>query len=497
MDSNLKLLPPILLNHPIIVRRERRQLLQTFWIAVTILFLWQLFTIDNVSFSTSAGAFIIAVAALIPFYFWCSGKALGMPIFPLFALTYLWTYSLPLLSNHPKIIIYSPERHLFSSVIVAGFLVLGTFVWFQFVKSPPPIPKSYRVLRGQNSNGVFFFIIAVSIFFNMYSLGGWFALGGGAFSLIRGAILGLNVLAVFVLSYHWGTRDLSKKNSRLFFLLLVCYVITSAASLLLVGALSVVLLGVMAFVLGRQQVPWLPILLALIFILPLHYGKSDMRAKYWFKSNQVHFVQPWDYPAWYSEWIGYSIEYLNKKNDQIKPKKQSFSERSSLIHLLLMAQDKTPRDVPYLQGETYAIIPQLLIPRFLNANKIRSHEGTYLLNIHYGLQTRKATLTTTIGWGLLNEAYANFGLLGCAGLAVVLGAGYGQATRWSLHTSLLSSRSFVAVLLMGYSFQTEFSAGVYVAALFQSLVPVLIITLVFMKVQKIEDNSISKPKIGY
>jgi hypothetical protein len=382
-------------------------------------------------------------------------------------------------------------------VIVAGFLVLGTFVWFQFVKSPPPIPKSYRVLRGQNSNGVFFFIIAVSIFFNMYSLGGGFALGGGAFSLIRGAILGLNVLAVFVLSYHWGTRDLSKKNSRLFFLLLVCYVITSAASLLLVGALSVVLLGVMAFVLGRQQVPWLPILLALIFILPLHYGKSDMRAKYWFKSNQVHFVQPWDYPAWYSEWIGYSIEYLNKKNDQIKPKKQSFSERSSLIHLLLMAQDKTPRDVPYLQGETYAIIPQLLIPRFLNANKIRSHEGTYLLNIHYGLQTRKATLTTTIGWGLLNEAYANFGLLGCAGLAVVLGAGYGQATRWSLHTSLLSSRSFVAVLLMGYSFQTEFSAGVYVAALFQSLVPVLIITLVFMKVQKIEDNSISKPKIGY
>jgi hypothetical protein len=497
MDSNLKLLPPILLNHPIIVRRERRQLLQTFWIAVTILFLWQLFTIDNVSFSTSAGAFIIAVAALIPFYLWCSGKALGMPIFPLFALTYLWTYSLPLLSNHPKIIIYSPEIHLFSSVIVAGFLVLGTFVWLQFVKSPPPIPKSYRVLRGQNSNGVFFFIIAVSIFFNMYSLGGGFALGGGAFSLIRGAILGLNVLAVFVLSYHWGTRDLSKKNSRLFFLLLVCYVITSAASLLLVGALSVVLLGVMAFVLGRQQVPWLPILLALIFILPLHYGKSDMRAKYWFKSNQVHFVQPWDYPAWYSEWIGYSIEYLNKKNDQIKPKKQSFSERSSLIHLLLMAQDKTPRDVPYLQGETYAIIPQLLIPRFLNANKIRSHEGTYLLNIHYGLQTRKATLTTTIGWGLLNEAYANFGLLGCAGLAVVLGAGYGQATRWSLHTSLLSSRSFVAVLLMGYSFQTEFSAGVYVAALFQSLVPVLIITLVFMKVQKIEDNSISKLKIDY
>jgi hypothetical protein len=496
MDGNLKLLPPILLNHPIIVRRERRQLLQTFWIVVTLLFIWQIYTVDNGSFSTLFGAFIIAVTALFPFYLWCSGKALGMPIFPLFALTFLWTYALPLLSNHPKIITYSPESHLLASITVAGFLGLGTFIWFQFVKLPPPIPKSYRLLRGQNSNGVFFFIIALSILFNMYSLGGWFALAGGAFALIRGAILGLNVLAVFVLSYHWGTRDLSEKQSKMFLFMVVLYVITSAASLLLVGTLSVLLLGVMAFILGRQQVPWLPIILALIFILPLHYGKSDMRTKYW-QPNQVHFVQPWEYPAWYSEWIGFSVDYLKKKPDEKKQEKQSFSERASLIHLLLMAQDRTPKDAPYLDGNSYAIIPQLLVPRFLNANKIRSHEGTYLLNIHYGLQTRKATLTTTIGWGLLNESYANFGLLGCAGLAVVLGAGYGQATRWSLHTSLLSSRSLVAVLLMGYSFQSEFSAGVYVASLFQSLVPVLIITFVFMKVQKTENNPISQPEIGY
>jgi hypothetical protein len=42
---------------------------------------------------------------------------------------------------------------------------------------------------------------------------------------------------------------------------------------------------------------------------------------------------------------------------------------------------------------------------------------------------------------------------------------------------------------MGYAFQSEFSAGVYVAALFQSVVPLAALTLVFMKVHKNEDYS--------
>ena len=487
MDSNLKLIHPILLNHPIVVRQERRHLLKTFWIIVTVLFLWNFYTVQTSSIGTIIGAILIAFAALLPFYLWCSGKALGLPIFPLFALTYLWTYALPLVSNHPKIITYSPEAHLFASLTVAGSLGLGTFVWFRFVNFPPPLPKGYRILLGGKSNGVLLLFLVASIFFNMYTIGGWFMLAGGIVALIRGAILGFNILAVFVLSYRYGTRELSEKESKLFLFLLLLYLVTSAASLLLVGALSATLLGIMGFVLGRNQIPWVALILAAIFILPLHYGKSDMRAKYW-KPNQVHFVQPWEYPAWYGEWINYSLDYLRKKPEQKKEKKQDFSERASLIHLLLMAQDKTPKDVPYLAGDTYSFIPQLLVPRFLNSNKIRSHEGTYRLNIHYGLQTRKATDTTTIGWGLLNEAYANFGVFGCAGLAVILGASYGQATRWSLHTSILSSRSLFSVLLMGYAFQTEFSAGVYVSALFQSVIPLVMLTFLFMKVHKPEED---------
>ncbi len=488
MDTNLNLIHPILLNHPIVVRRQRRPLLRTFWIAVSLFFLWQVFTNTTTSIETILGATLIAIAALYPFYLWCSGKALGIPIFPLFALTYLWTYALPLVSNHPRIITYSPESHLSAGINVAVFLALGTFVWFQFVKFPPAPPKRYRILMDNKSNGFLLFILASSILFNIASVGGWLLLGGGIISLIRGAVLGFNILAVFVLSYRYGSQELSKKEMNNFLIFLILYFITSAASLLLVGTLSAVLLGVIAFIFGRNKVPWIAIILAVICILPLHYGKGNMREKYWFGYERL-FVQPWEYPSFYSEWIGYSVDYLSKKDEDRKEKAQDFSERSSLMHLLLLAQDRAPREVPYLAGNTYSIIPQLLVPRFLNSNKITSHEGTYRLNIHYGLQTRRDTLTTTIGWGLLNEAYGNFGFLGCAGLAVILGAFYGQVTRWSMQTSILSARSLLAVLVMGYAFQSEFSAGVYVAALFQSVVPLAALTLVFMKVHKTEDYS--------
>lgn len=482
MTSNLEITPQPLVEQSFVVRQERRQLLKTFWLAVAILFIVELYTVKTSSIASIAGATLIAFAALLPVYLWCSGSALGMPIFPIFTLTYLGTYALPLVSEHSGIITYSPEQQFFASLTVAGFLGLATFIWFQFVKLSPTPPKYYRVLGGQDSNALFLIIIVVGTLFNMSSFGGWVTFNYGVFSLIRGVILGVNVLAIFALSYRYGTRQLPENMSKIFLILLSLNIITNAASLLLTGAIAIVLVATSAFIMGRRRVPWLPIIIVLIFLLPLHYGKGEMREKYW-QENDAHYVQPWEYLDWYTEWMGYSFEYLNKTTPQ-KEEKQSLLERSSLAHLLLISQAKTPTDVPYLSGITYSIIPQLLVPRILNKNKIASHEGTHLLNIHYRLQNRAATLSTTIGWGLLNESYANFGLSGCAGLAIILGVGYGQATRWSMNTSMLSSRSLFGVLLISYALETEFSAGVYVSALFQSVVPLVVMTFVFMKVHK-------------
>jgi hypothetical protein len=463
---------------------QNNTLLRTYWIFVGLVFGWALLTATPESMASGFAAFLIAVAALLPAYLWCSGKALGMPIFPLFSLTYLWTYAFQLLGENSTELVYSPSGQIFAGITVTSYLGLGTLIWFKFVSRPTRAPKNCRYFDDQKAEPYLWLILTLAILFKANTLGGWIEIQGGLFSLIQASLLGLSGLALFVLAYRWGKHQLSVEQSRKFLLLLIIYMVVDAASLLLVGAMATLLLATMAFIVGRRKVPWALLIVGLVCCGLLHYGKSDMRQKYWpqFSSQEVHHVQPWDYPAWYGEWLGHSLNYLQTPQEFRSEERASALERSSLMHLLLMIQDKTPQEVPYMFGETYTIIPQLLVPRFLSAHKIASHEGTYLLSIHYGLQTREETSFTTIGFGLLNEAYANFGMFGCAVLAVVLGALYGQVARWSMYTPVLSFRFLVAVVLMGFAFQTEFSAGVYVAALYQSIILLAIIAFLFMKV---------------
>lgn len=480
MTSQLEITPETLIDQSAILRQEQRQLLKPFWLAVTVLFLVEAYTLKSSSVLSIIGAILIACAALFPFYLWCSGKALGMPIFPIFALTYLWTHALPLVSTHPRIIIHSPNQRLSTSFTVVSFLLLSTFVWFQFVKLPPAILKSYRVLDSQSSDPFFLVVIISSIIFNICSAAGLLSLDGGTFAVVRSVISGLSILAVFVLFYRFGARKLTQLKSIVLLILLIFSIIESMSSLLLVNALSIFFLAAIAFVVGRKKIPWLPIILVLVCISFLQAGKNEMRMKYW-AAKEIHLVQPQEYPTLYKEWIGYSFKHFDSKAPQQASKQPSLVGRASLIQMLLLAQVLTPKYLPYLSGKTYKIIPQLLVPRILNKNKIRSHEGTYVLNIYYRLQNHDSTLHTTIGWGLLSEAYANFGFLGCAGLSIILGATYGQVSRWSLNTPLLSSRSLLSVLMLSFAFQAEWTAGVYVAALFQSVVVLGIITFGFMK----------------
>ena len=464
-------------------RLNQRQLLRVFWPIAWALLIYELFFAVTPSFLSNCGAILITSAALLPMYLWCAGKALGLPIFPLFSITFIWTYALPLISTASGLIVYRPEQHLSASIIIALFLLLSTFIWFQFVNRPPPIPQSYRTLPPSKGENFFIGCLGVGLIFSMYGLGGWFALDGGTFALIRGAILGVSALATFALSYRLGSRELTKRQSRWFLFIFITSFIVNSIGLLLVGSASMLLIAVAAFSMGRKQVPIKVVIIAVICFTFLHYGKEEMRNKYWF-GGQSSIIQPWQYPAWYAEWAGYSIDYLTNQDRSISAKsrkKQSLLERSSVVQLFLLAQDKTPKSLPYLDGATYAIIPELLVPRFLTSSKIASHEGTYLLNIHYGKQTRQDTATTTIGWGLLAESYANFGELGCLGLAIFLGMLYWQITKWTINAPLLSDRSLLGIVMVSFAFQSEFSMGVYVTAVFQSSVTLGGIVVVLMK----------------
>lgn len=471
--------------------KEQRRLLKSFWIGIIVLFPVVIVGIEPTSIEGFIEASLIAVAALLPSYLWCSGRALGIPIFPVFALSFLVTYAWPLLWDHPAVMPFSSESKLLASVTVAAFLGLGTLIWLMLVKSPKAPPKFFWALGNETASSYLLLFLASGVFVTMGIRGGWFiSMGYLLIPLIRGVSLGLSAIAAIALAYRLGNRELSRREARIFFTLIILYLMATAISFLMVGAVSAFLLVLVGFGLARKRVAWLAIFLSLPCLVVMHHGKGVMRAKYLTGTGNDALIQPWQYPETFIEWGNYGVkdlmgiptpEYVSYEEST------EFKERVSLIQLLMLTQQKAPEDVPYLYGETYAVIPELLVPRFLAAEKLNAHEGNSLLNIYYGQQTRSGTETTTIGWGLLNESYANFGFYGCAGLAILMGAFYGFVARWSMSAPFLSSRSLFALLVVSFAFQVEFCMSVYVTSLFQSTVPLVVITFLLMKVQRVKE----------
>jgi hypothetical protein len=457
-----------------------------FWAGMVALLFSNLDSLRNVPPSTAVGALVIGVACMFPVYLWCDGQVQGLPVFPFFSLTYLWTFCLPLLSGNPNVLAYRPEDQLRAALTTALFLISGTVVWLQIVRTPETVRKPFRALKTDTADNVFIAMVAAGAFLNMYVVGGWSGIPDKLFTIVRGIILGLSFLGIFVLAYRAGQNSMPRTKQYIFFGVLSANIVTAAAGLILKTALTLFLLSVMAYVIGGKKIPIIGLLLGFFLLLPLHYGKHEMRHKYW-QDDTTHYVQPWEYPAWFREWQGYAQENKNREPERWEEveEKESFVERSSVIHMLMMAQEKIPEPYPFLEGKTYAIIPGLLVPRILNPNKLRSHEGTHLLNVHVRRQTYEQTWKTTIAWGLLPEAYANFGYFGCILIGGILGAFYGTITLAAIGTPPFSARMMFCVLVMSLALaSTEWTAGVYAATLFQSSVPIVGMKYVFMKVYR-------------
>ena len=145
------------------------------------------------------------------------------------------------------------------------------------------------------------------------------------------------------------------------------------------------------------------------------------------------------------------------------------------MHLLLLAEGAAQSRSEQLDGATYALIPATLVPRFMDPDKPSSHEATNLLNRHYGLQSADEQESTMIGWGMINEGYANFGLYGILAVAVAMGTLLGIVTRMGVGEPFMSLRNFFGILVLVIAVQTELTAVVFVTALLQSTVSMLLL----------------------
>ena len=479
--------------------RQKNLFFRGFWVLCGVSF-WIIMT-ANANFISILSALIIATVALYPSYLWCCDRAKGLPLFPLLAVNYLFTHSFPLVSDNPAVAQYSPTEHFVASLAVASFLGVATTMWMPYVSKTRSNTVRIKEFNQKQVFGFFISILVLGIFYQIVSNFGylWLVLPGSVISAIRVITGGLNAFAIITLSYLMGSKTLNRMQVILFVGIVAVLVFVVGASLYLNTPGFYVLFACMGWMFAAKKIPWRLLLVSFLIIAFLNIGKGTTRHYYWSIRNAG--IRPSEYVQVYQYWIQNSLEEIRQPTQDIlgqelaeEEDQSSLANRSSVVHMLMKVQTETGTEKPYMWGETYSIIPQLLVPRLLNSDKIRGAEANHMLSVHYGLQTYNQTLTTSIGWGLLQEAYANFGWLGCLGLGVFLGNLYGWVTRWSMNVSSLSFRFMVALIFMTLAFKAEITMGIFISVIFQSLVILLTIRMFFMKTQS-NNIAIYEPRI--
>lgn len=447
-------------------------------ILLFVLITYTIMTINKRSLDITFAGWAAIIAGGVPIVLWVRGVVPGLPVFPLFALCYIITYGLQfLLNSQNKLDAYSSPSIWGASWNFCLFILSGTIVWAFILKMPRKIPGSVRVFTPGRGDILMLLALATSDLFLICANARWIPISEGLFAIARAFITGMSALSVFVVAFRAGSGQLASKYKIQFTFLMILYVISSAVTFFLVGAISALLMTSIGYALGKNAVPWKLLGAMLLCSSVLHLGKFEMREKYWTEGGQGFQVMPWEYPGIYLKWINASFNSVNLENKETA----SIYERSSLLDILLMVREATPETLPYLDGETYRLLPQVFLPRIFNSEKISTHEADTVLNVYYGKQSRESTSTTTFGWGLLNESYANYGLLGALYVGAITGLIYGLMTRISLFQPLLSLPTLVSLTAISFAIQTESVSTYLVAALFQTLIAVSITCFVLMR----------------
>jgi hypothetical protein len=71
-----------------------------------------------------------------------------------------------------------------------------------------------------------------------------------------------------------------------------------------------------------------------------------------------------------------------------------------------------------------------------------------------------------------------------AGLGLLFGAGFRLLTLWSAQSPVFSLGGLLLILLTAWSFQTELTLSAWLSSLFQAIVSIFALVLVFRHLQK-------------
>lgn len=414
---------------------------------------------------------VVVAAASAPSVLWVRAGALGIPVFPVIALAHIPYYALPVVSGNENIQPYSQWEVLRAALTVALYLGCATTAWAllarrraQRVAFDPGHDDRSNVIR------LIFIGLGIGIAFQVALLSGVMGMFGSFFGLLRTVALMASTVGCFLAGVTRAQLALRGAPFVMAIAAIAANIMLAWASLFLVGGVILALAFAFGFMIVRRRIPWLLLVVVIAVVGVLHSGKGEMRAKYWIEdTNYGTGLNVLQLPAFLAEWAGYGVDAI--VHGEVA---SNALERASMLQMVLFAQEMTPDSVDYLRGETYAMLPSILVPRFIDENKPASQVGMDLLNVRYGLLTVEGASVTAIGWGLLAEGYANFGYWGVVGVGLILGLLCGTLAWWSADKEVVSVATLMSIATMMMLINVEIDFIQVCTALLQAFGAILI-----------------------
>lgn len=421
---------------------------------------------------------LMLVLAALPSLLWAKRGRASLPVFETWMLTTANTYAFPLLTGHQELMIYVPEDITTAALAVITFQVTGLAI-YEFTRGKASTRPFWRdeIITQDLGRILTFGLVLNTAYVVISTFTNW--VPPTAESVLRAVFFGLGILCTFITSRRLGSGLLTHGETAFFVFNLSVQCIVMMATLFLVGAVSLLLLALVGYVSSSGKIPLVVAGLALFGLAILHNGKAAMRAKYW--ENERIRPAIAQLPDFYAEWIRHGLEF--KQDDETSTKMtRKLIERTSLFQMICLVASTTPSQQPYLDGETYKDIPAQFVPRPLWSEKPLGHVSNSKLSVYYGLQTEEDTQTTTIGFGMIAEAMANFGLLGVAGVAAFFAFSFKKVQCWASESPLLSYGGLIVVILLAWSFQVEFTVSIWLASFYQACLAAIVLPFTLRKI---------------
>lgn len=415
--------------------RGSGKLLRLVALAYVVLAIVGLFSIDPYAY------LLVLTAAALPIMLWVRAGAIGIPVFPIIAALYYVFYALPILRDH-VLFFTNPEIDR-AAETVSLFLVCATAAYAlvtRNVTSRHFVDRS-TVFLDRHVPRLIILGLGVGAVFNIFVMIHVFDSVGPYLEVLRSFALTLSSVSAYLLGYARARRMLRWSRWLQAVVLLGVITIASVISLFLIGVLTILACAFLGYIVAGRRIPWVTVISCVAVLGVLHSGKGEMRAKYWgtYTANQITLTAA---PEVLYHWFRVGFDNIMAGD---RAGGDNIVDRASLLHMVMRVQRKTPDEIPYFEGATYELFPKMIVPRMFNPDKVASQRALQILSIRYGLQTEESALSTTIGWGLVAEAYANFGLGGVIAIGILYGLLTGGFMRWSAFSPTLSIPNLVTI----------------------------------------------------